>query len=186
MIRTIRTTILGLVLLVLPVSGTSQELRFTPFAGQSRGPGDVPVMVGLHVAWVPGPLGLRFGGALDAPYSPVAERLGYERTSSLAAWSADVDVVLFGDRLGVGLGMLGPSVFVGLGGYGYRGADGSLATVPVWSYGGGLARALTSWLSLDLEARRRTPIEVWTVGHEPGVGDGWEFRAGLSLRINRR
>jgi hypothetical protein len=141
-------------------------------------------MVGLNLAWLPGPIGLRFGGAVDAASSPVASRFGYEQTSTLAAWSVDLDVVLAGDQLGIGLGLLGPSVFVGIGGHGYRHSDGSMAIIPVTYYGAGLSRSITRWLSLDIEARRRTPLEP--LSSPAQVGDGWEFRGGVSLRVQRR
>jgi hypothetical protein len=142
-------------------------------------------MVGLNVAWLAGPVGFRLGGAVDAPYSPVAGTLGYDRAPTVTAWSGDLDALLSLSRVGVRLRGWEPSGFVGIGAHGLRRGDGSTATIPVWSYGVQLARPLASWLSLDAEARRRTPFEDQLGRLPPGVDGGWELRAGFSLRIRR-
>jgi cell wall-associated NlpC family hydrolase len=168
--------------LLLPAGLVAQEVEIAPFGSWNRGLAEAPAMVGLATTWYPGALGLRVSGAVDAPSSPLAPVLPYARSSTLGAWSGDVDMVLSGRRAGVPLGSLDLLVFTGLGAHGLRGADGSAATAMAWSYGGGASLPLASRLSVALEARYRLTQEREEAAG-PGPGPGWEFRSGLALRL---
>lgn len=178
----IRTTTLAL-LLVLPTAAAAQNVHITSFAARDAGLRGSPALVGVSATTFSGPFGLRVGGAMDAPSTPLAPALGYGRSDAVQAWSGDVDMVLSGGRAGLRVAGMEPSVFTGFGVHGLRRTDGSTATIPVWNYGLGAARPLSRWLSVDLEARYRMPHESRSERLPAGLAGGWDLRAGLSLRL---
>ena len=177
-----RATMFAL-LLALPWELGAQHLQITPYVAQDLALAGAPTLVGVAAAAYSGPVGLRLSGAMDAPASPVAPVFGRARANAVEAWSADVDMVLSGARLGMAVAGFEPSLFTGVGVHGIRRFDGTRATVPVWSYGAGAAVPVTGWLSLDGEARYRMPFETREDRLPAEVSGGWELRAGLSLRI---
>ncbi len=178
----IRTTTF-LLILSLPTGAAAQGLHLTPFTARDAGLRGSSGMLGLSATAYTGVFGVRIGGAMDAPSTPLASMLGHEPSPVAQAWAGDVDLVLSGARAGVTLGGLEPSLFTGFGAHGLRRSDGTTATIPVWSYGAMASAPLTRWLSLDLEARYRMPHESRAERLPADVGGGWELRTGLSLRL---
>lgn len=178
-----RTALLALAILG-PVPAAAQGVSLSPFAALDGGLVGSPGVVGLSTTLWLHPVGLRVGGAVDPGYSPLAPALGRDRSPRAAVWSGDVDMVVPGRAVGVVVGDVEPVVFVGFGAHGMRRVDGSTATIPAWSYGGGAAVRVASWLSMDGEARYRMPHAPDAARPDPG-GDGWEVRAGLTLHVGR-
>lgn len=172
-----------LLILGFPLGASAQGLHLTPFTARDEGLRGASAMLGLSATTFSGPFGVRIGGALDAPSTPLGPMLGHEPSPVAQAWSGDVDLLLSGPRMGVTLGGLEPSVFTGFGVHGLRRSDGSTATIPVWSYGASAATPIARWLSLDLEARYRMPHESRAELLPTDVGAGWELRTGLTLRL---
>ena len=171
--------------LLAPAHAAAQGVSVSTFLSSDRGLSGQPDLVGLTGTLWLAPVGVRVGGAVDAGYSPVAPVLGLPPASDPMAWSGDVDLVVPGRSLGLEVGSLEPSVFAGIGVHGLRRVDGSTATIPTWSYGGGGSLGLASWLSVEAEARYRMPHESDARLLPSGVGGGWEMRAGLSLHMGR-
>jgi cell wall-associated NlpC family hydrolase len=178
----IRTTTF-LLILSLPASAAAQGLHFTPFAARDGGLRGASGMLGLSATAYTGAFGVRIGGAMDAPSTPLASMLGHQPSPVAQAWSGDLDMVLSGARAGVTLGSVEPSLFTGFGVHGLRRSDGTTATIPVWSYGAMAAMPIARWLSLDVEARYRMPHESRAERRPTDVGGGWELRTGLTLRL---
>lgn len=180
------TTTLASALLVattLALPATAQELTLAPFAALDRGLDPAPRTVGLAATLWGGAAGFRLGAAMDVESSPVAPLLGYPPSEATRAWSADADLVLSGGRMGLAIGGVRPSVFVGFGAHGRRRSDGSTVTIPTWSYGVGVSVPLMSRLSADAEARYRMPHESDARLIPPDAGGGVEVRAGLALHL---
>jgi hypothetical protein len=168
---------------LLPGGLVAQELEVTPFGSRNRGLQDAPMLVGLAATWYPLAVGVRASGTMDAASSPLAPLVSHLPSSGVKAWSADLDMVLSGRRAGVTLGALDPRVFAGVGFHGLRWPDGLEATAMVWSYGGGVSFPLARRLSVEVEGRYRIPAESRSERLALGVGGGWEYRGGLSLRL---
>lgn len=168
---------------LLPAGLAAQGITVTPFAAADGGLPGAPALVGIAATKWTGPVGLRLGGAMDLPASPIAPIFHQRRNNTVEAWQGDLDVVLDLGRVGLRPGNVDPRVFGGVGVHGRRQADASSATIPVWSYGAGAAYRLTSWLALDFEARRRVPHEGDLTALPAGVGGGWETRGGLAFRF---
>lgn len=181
----IRSTTTLSLLLALPAALPAQVLHVSPFAARNAGLASAPTLVGLAATAYTGAVGIRASGSMDAPSSPLAPALGYGPSPAVQAWSGDVDLVFSGGRAGLSLGAVEPAIFTGFGVHGLRRADGTTATIPVWSYGVGASTSLTSWLSLDVEGRYRMPHESRADLLPAEVGGGWEVRTGLSLRLGR-
>jgi cell wall-associated NlpC family hydrolase len=168
---------------VLPAGVGAQGISVTPFAAANGGlPGAVGV-VGISATGWTGAVGVRVGGAMDLPSSPLAPLLGRSASDGVEAWQGEVDLVFDLGRAGVRIRNTDPRVFAGLGVQGRRQAEGGATTIPVWSYGLGTAVPLTRWLALDLEARYRMPHETDPTALPAGVGAGWEARSGLAFRL---
>jgi NlpC/P60 family len=166
-----------------PTSAGAQGFTLTPFAAVNHGLDAAPRTVGLAGTLWGGVAGLRLGGAMDLPSSPLASLFGYPPTEGTEAWSADADLILSAGRAGFSLLGVRPSAFVGFGVHGRRAVDGGTATIPAWSYGVGGAVPLGERFSLDVEGRYRMPHESDEALLPPGVGGGWELRGGLSLHL---
>jgi cell wall-associated NlpC family hydrolase len=178
----IRAAPLATLVALIPAGLAAQGITVTPFAAANGGLPGAPPLAGLAVTAWTGPVGVRLGGALDLPSSPVAPLFRQGPSSAIEAWQGDLDLVFDLGRAGLRHRNVDPRVFTGFGVHG-RQTDGSAATIPVWSYGGGAAVSLARWLALDLEARYRMPHESDRTALPPGVGGGWESRAGLAFRI---
>jgi cell wall-associated NlpC family hydrolase len=167
----------------VPAGVGAQGISVTPFAAANGGlPGAVGV-VGISATGWTGAVGVRVGGAMDLPSSPLAPLLGRSASDGVEAWQGEVDLVFDLGRAGVRIRNTDPRVFAGLGVQGRRQAEGGATTIPVWSYGLGTAVPLTRWLALDLEARYRMPHETDPTALPAGVGAGWEARSGLAFRL---
>ena len=138
-----------------------------------------------------GPLALRTSVGVDAAGTPFGGMLSEGRATS-GLWTVDADAGLALGRLPVldrVVGRMNPTVFAGLGVVGQSGGDaleGASASgvVPTWSWGARTSLPLVSWLSIEAEARHRSPLDDASV--DDFAQDGWEYRAGLALRFGGR
>lgn len=171
-----------LVALILAAGGGAAQTTYTlsPFVSVDGAlPGD-PLLAGLSVERARGTIGMRAGAAFDLAGAGSAAgdgRLG-------DAWTFDADLTLGLHRIPFLRGVLtgwAPRLSAGVGIAAGREADASRALVPVASWGFGLDYAFAGRLAAAAALRRRTPIEIFGGSH--GVQDGWEYRAGLALRI---
>jgi cell wall-associated NlpC family hydrolase len=180
-------TAIGVVLLAgaAPQTLTAQTLTLTPFAASQTGAAGAPPLVGFGVTLWSGSVGWRVSGAMDVPSSPMAQLIPHPG-SATEAWQGDLDMILDIGRAGFRPGGADPRVFAGFGFDGGRSPDHGTVTLPVWSYGAGVAFRLASWIGLEAEARYRMPHKQPDRPLPPGVGAGWESRAGLSVHIGSR
>jgi cell wall-associated NlpC family hydrolase len=178
----IRFTTCALALL-LPGGLVAQELEIAPFGSRNRGLQDAPTLVGLAATWYPLAVGVRASGAMDVASSPLSSLVSDLPSSGVKAWSGDLDLVLSSRRAGVPLGDLDTRVFAGVGIHGLRWPDGLQASAMVWSYGVGVSLPLARRLSVEVEGRYRIPNDPRPERVALGVGGGWEYRGGLSLRL---
>ena len=164
---------------VLPGAAAPQTGQVGAFVGSAPASAGAGSLVGVSAGLGTGPLALRFSAAIDAAGTPVAPVVAAADSEDSGDWAADADLQLRTGRVG---GLLRPAAFggVGLRGVSYRPAfDAEVATevVPVFSYGARMELPVTSWFSLEGEARRRTAMaQEWR-----GQVDGWEYRAGLTF-----
>lgn len=163
----------------------AQGLSVTPFAAADAGATGSPPLVGLTATYWSGPVGWRIGGAMDLSSSPVAPLVRHP-TSTTEAWQGDLDLVLDLGRFGLRPAGVDPRIFTGFGVDGGRSPDLGAVTVPVWSYGAGAGVRLASWISLEAEARYRMPHQRSDEPLPPGVGAGWESRAGIAVHFGHR
>jgi cell wall-associated NlpC family hydrolase len=168
---------------LLPASLAGQGISVTPFAAANGALPGSPGLVGLSATRWTGPVGVRVGGAMDLPSSPLAPLLRLSPADGVEAWQGEVDLILDMGRIGLRIRNTDPRVFAGLGAHGRRQAEGGSTTIPVWSYGAGAAIPLTRWLAIDVEARYRMPHESDPDALPTGVGAGWEARSGLAFRL---
>jgi cell wall-associated NlpC family hydrolase len=168
---------------LLPARLAGQGISITPFAAANGGLPGSPGFVGLSATRWTGPLGVRVGGAMDLPSSPLAPLLRLSPADGVEAWQGELDLILDLGRIGLRIRDTDPRVFAGLGAHGRRQAEGGSTTIPVWSYGAGTAIPLTRWLAIDVEARYRMPHETDPDALPAGVGAGWEARSGLAFRL---
>jgi cell wall-associated NlpC family hydrolase len=168
---------------LLPAGLAAQGVTVAPFVAADGGLPGAPALVGLAVTSWTGPVGFRVGAAMDLPSSPVAPLFGQAAPAAIEAWQGDLDLVFDLGRAGLRMRKVDPRLFAGFGVHGRRETDGTSATIPVWSYGGGGAVIVTRWLAVDLEARYRMPHESDASALPVGVGGGWETRAGLAVRL---
>ncbi len=157
----------------------------TPFAASDGALPGRPLLAGVSLARFADPFGGLFGVRFGLAASTRGARAGaLERPPGDGAWATDADALLSLARLpGLGrLAGLDPRLFVGLGVESAIGADAARATKPAWSWGAGASWRVASWLSADVEARRRSAFAV-----EPPAGfePGWEARAGVALHLGR-
>lgn len=174
---------LALVFTLVPAGLAGQGLTVAPYVAADGGLAGAPALVGLSLTRWTGPLGLRVGGAVDVPSSPIAPLVRQRRENDIEAWQSDLDLVLDLGRLGLRPRNIEPRVFAGVGIHGRQQPDGSGGKGGVWTYGAGAAVPLTRWLAVDLEARRRLPHESDPARRPAGVDGGWDARAGLALRF---
>ena len=172
-----RAAILGI---FLPVCLTAQSsVTLTPFAARNAALPEAPFTFGVSAARYSGIPGVRLGASAGRIAT------GAYAAWPATAWAADADLVLAlgnSELLGRVLGGLAPAAFAGIGMQGIYQPEGVSVAVPDWSYGAILAQPLIAGVSLETEARRRSPIAAG--GDLPeGFGPEWEYRLGLSLRF---
>ena len=108
----------------------AQGFTLTPFAAVNHGLDPAPRTIGMAGTLWGSVAGLRVGGAMDLPSSPLAPVFGYPPSEGTEAWSADADLVLSAGRAGFSPLGVRPSAFVGFGVHGRRSLDGGTATIP--------------------------------------------------------
>jgi cell wall-associated NlpC family hydrolase len=178
-----RAAPLAMVAILLPAGLGGQGISVTPFAAADLGLPGAPGLVGIAATAWTGAVGVRLGGAMDLPSSPLAALFPQPATDGVEAWQGDLDLIFDLGRAGLRIRSVEPRMFAGVGTHGRRQTDGSAASIPVWSYGGGAAFPLTRWLALDFETRYRMPHEADLTALPAGVGGGWETRGGLAFRF---
>jgi cell wall-associated NlpC family hydrolase len=155
---------------------------------------DAP-LVGAAVTTYGVPLGVRLSGALGTHAFAGGGSPGADGTIAGARpplpWSVDADVVLSTAAIPLLRTMLGGldlGAFTGIGGQGLRGtATDSARSALVASYGGMLSYPLLGPLSVETEARRRTPLSLQSTTSAPsGFERAWEYRVGLSFSFGGR
>nr|NIP82097.1 hypothetical protein [Gemmatimonadota bacterium]NIQ57758.1 hypothetical protein [Gemmatimonadota bacterium]NIU77914.1 hypothetical protein [Gammaproteobacteria bacterium]NIX47011.1 hypothetical protein [Gemmatimonadota bacterium]NIY11377.1 hypothetical protein [Gemmatimonadota bacterium] len=185
--RPLRTTLCALGLLwpaLASAPASAQVVTASPFAARNLALDGAPTLAGLAVTGWFGAVGLRVGGALDVASGPAGQLFDGPPATPLQAWSAEADLRVRGSDLGLSIGGIDPGVFVGFGLVGVR-QDAEPRTLPAWSYGADASLPLADWLSLDGEGRYRM-LHSDDPAPIPGVGSGWELRAGLSVHLGRR
>jgi hypothetical protein len=193
MTRRITVAVLGgittVVLAARPGAGQSRY-ELSPFASRNGSLEGTPTLVGASLTTyserLGGIFGMRVGGAYDVrSFAGSATSTDTER-----GWSADVDAVISPSRfpvLGPLLGGFLPTLFTGVGAEGIRRNAGESAQSVVTSYGIGVSRSIGG-ISLDTEARRRTPVS-WTGSASDATSvthRGWEYRIGISIGFGGR
>lgn len=147
------------------------------------------VMVGLGGEVREGLWGVRAAGAVDAAGTALAPILPATDRTTSGAWSGDLDLGMNVGRIpyvGALFGGSDPTVFLGAGlaGVGTVDPEGrnGRSLVPTWSWGARGGLPVTSWLSLEVEARHRETFSAVEPERYP-VRSSWEYRAGLALRF---
>lgn len=142
-----------------------------------------PVLLGATFSREYGWAALRIGAGMDA-----ATSLGHppeNGTSRVGIIGGDIDALLYAGSPASHSAAVIPYVLAGLGMHSLRGAVGP-SFAASWSYGGGLRTPVTSWLTLDGEARYRQPLAEGMFAVPDEVGRGLEFRFGASIRTSGR
>lgn len=138
-------------------------------------------------------VGFRASGALrtrDFWSANATTSSGVDRpAASVAGWITDVDAT-YDTRNNALLqplaqALLGfqPMVFTGAGVAARRDAAGAMKVAPAFSWGGGVSRTIGGALALTTEARRRSFVRNADGEVPAGFRNGWEYRAGLSVRF---
>lgn len=192
-VRTTRIFVAAGALAALVASRGDAQSRYvlSPFASRNGSLDGTPTLVGATLTTysnsLGGILGMRFGGAYDVR--------ALSSSSTIAdtdrGWGADADAVISPARLPVIGPLLGgflPTLFTGIGVEGVRRTDGTGGQSVVTSYGAGVSRTLGGALSIETEARRRTPVS-WSGTSSDASGvtrKGWEYRLGISVGFGGR
>jgi hypothetical protein len=160
--------------------------ELSPFASRNGSLDGSPTLVGAALTTyggrLGGILGMRFGGAYDIrALSSSTTDANTER-----GWVGDADAVISPARfpvIGPLLGGFLPTFFSGIGVEGMRRSDGTGGQSIVTSYGVGVTRSVGGFMSVETEARRRTPVS-WTGSSNDAdavTRRGWEYRLGFSI-----
>lgn len=179
-------------IILVPVAVHAQsEVSISAFAATNGAFPGSPGLYGLSIGNHGKIFGLRAGGSLGRVLQ--APATGAVSESHPAGWTADADLLFEPARaipeIASAFGGFEPSLFTGAGLAGSREAStngmSDWSYVPMWSYGGRLARSLGNVVSLESEARYRKPMDIGAnTASAPGViTSGWEYRVGLGFRF---
>ncbi|HKG91107.1 MAG TPA: hypothetical protein VKA84_04375, partial [Gemmatimonadaceae bacterium] len=118
-------------------------------------------LIGLGLTTFGAPFGARLSGAIGTKgVTTATDEFEGGGAPVSTPWTLDADVLLSTTAipaLRAALGGFDVAGFAGVGAQGVRGADSGGATL-VTSYGGALSRTIAGALSVDAEARYRTPV----------------------------
>jgi cell wall-associated NlpC family hydrolase len=171
--------------LAVPLPLTAQSgSTLAPYVSTDASVSGTPVLLGATYSREYGWTALRFGAGVDAgtTFGAPPDDGG---DPSLGVFAGDMDALLYAGSPAAPSATVIPYLLAGIGVQALRGAAGS-AMGASWSYGGGIRTPITSWLTLDGEARYRQPfaVDLFTVPDE--VGSGLEFRFSASVRTSGR
>ena len=183
-----RTASIASALVVMLAGRASAQSRFelSPFASRNASLDGSPFLVGAtltsYSSSLGGIFGMRFGGGYDM------RALGGASTTEMneRGWVADADAVISPARfpvIGPLLGGFLPTLFTGVGVEGLRRSDGTGGQGVVTSYGVGVTRSLGGLAAIDIESRRRMPVNIGSSSSDepPITKRGWEYRVGFSF-----
>ena len=194
-----RATLSALALVTLPLASLPSVLRaqytelgvFSAWSGPMGGT-SAP-LYGGSVGGSSGTIGLRLSGAMRGGMSSLAAEVPDvspdRRTWRMSGMVVDMDLVLDTRNNAllqpIAASLLGfsPSVFAGSGMMARRDEAGQLRAAPTVSYGGGVSRTILGIVAVNTEARWRAPFRGIDRDRDVGLESGWEYRAGLSLRL---
>ena len=174
--------------LTLAASDAHAQSRYelSPFASRNASLDGSPFLMGAtlttYSSSLGGIFGMRFGGGYDMrSFGGASATEMNER-----GWVADADAVVSPARFPVIGPMLGgflPTVFTGVGVEGLRRSDGTGGQGMVTSFGVGVTRSLGGLAAIDIESRRRTPVNLGSSSGDesPITRRGWEYRVGFSI-----
>lgn len=170
--------------LLLPAQAAAQTgSTFTPYLATDGSVSGMPFLMGANYAREYGWMALRLGGVVDAGSAFGAE--APEGASRLGVFGADLDALLYAGSPASVDARVVPYVVAGVGMQALSGAvSSSFATS--YSLGVGGRMPLSSWFALDGEARYRQPIEAGILSVPEEIGNGLEFRFGISVRASGR
>jgi cell wall-associated NlpC family hydrolase len=143
-----------------------------------------PVLLGATYTREYGWFAWRAGLGMDAGFTSLAGE-PEDGTQRLGVFGADLDALLYAGSPASTTATVIPYLLAGLGMQALNGAVGS-SVAASYSYGGGLRTPVTSWLTLDGEARYRAPLAASVMEVPDEVGSGLEFRFGMSVRTSGR
>jgi cell wall-associated NlpC family hydrolase len=199
---TLSTLLLALALAPLHALGAQEGGLIEAYASRLR-PTNTPVLGGLSLSGYSGPFGLRLSGAINLRDDGLSS---YDQQSAacrrryfcppptydgslgptLGAWAYDADLIFAPFRTIAPLRALvlgfSPYAFVGIGRSAITPKDAADTVRTTVSYGLGAYRSLFERLGVSAEARYRRPVQgdsTLTVG----MGQEWEYRLGLSIRL---
>ena len=121
---------------------------------------------------------------MDAGFTPLASE-PEDGTQRLGVFGGDLDALLYAGSPASTTATVIPYLLAGVGMQALNGAVGS-SVAASYSYGGGVRTPVTSWLTLDGEARYRAPLAASVMEVPDEVGSGLEFRFGMSVRMSGR
>lgn len=156
----------------------------TPFVATDGSVSGSPVLLGANYTREYGWLALRLGGSVDAGSTPLGSKPD-DGTTRLGVFGADLDALLYAGSPASPNATVIPYVLAGVGMQTLTGAVGP-SFAASYSYGAGVRTPVTSWLTLDGEARYRQPLAAGMFDVPEEVGSGLEFRFGLSVRMSGR
>jgi NlpC/P60 family len=167
----------------LPLSAQTGS-TLAPYVSTDGSVAGTPVLLGATYSREFGWAALRLGGGIDmgtAGLAPAPE----DGTTRLGVIGGDIDALLYAGSPASPDATVIPFLLVGMGMQSLQGATGSSFGAS-WSYGGGARMPITSWLTLDGEARYRQPLAEEMLAVPDEVGSGLEFRFGASIRTSGR
>lgn len=176
----------SLALAVVPATLAAQRAQMGVFTAANRSIGGAPLFgVSLGGGGSATGMGVRVSGAVRGLLLDSTATFGM----SGSGFTSDVDMT-YDSRdipgwslLQVAFGGFAPNLLAGAGVVGRRDSAGAMRIAPVFNLGAGVSRELAGALSVETEARYRRAIrnpDGTTIG---GLQNGWEYRAGLSLRF---
>ena len=173
------------VALLSPLPAMAQTgSTIAPYVAADASISGSPVLLGATYTREYGWTALRLGGGVDAGTTRLFGE-PEDGTSRLGVMGADLDAMLFAGSPASTTASVIPYVLAGVGFQALQGAAAS-SFAASYSYGAGVRTPVTSWLTLDGEARYRQPMAEALFEVPEEVGRGLEFRFGMSVRTAGR
>jgi cell wall-associated NlpC family hydrolase len=143
-----------------------------------------PLLLGATYTREYGWAALRIGGAVDAGTTGLTSEPD-DGSVRLGVFGGDLDALLYAGSPAAHDAAVIPYLLAGVGMQGLTGAAAS-SFAASYSYGAGMRMPVTSWLTMDGEARYRQPLAEGMMDGPEEVGRGLEFRFGMSVRTSGR
>ncbi|HEX6069859.1 MAG TPA: C40 family peptidase [Longimicrobiaceae bacterium] len=167
----------------LPLSAQTGS-TLAPYISTDGSVSGTPVLLGATYSREYGWAAVRVGAGIDAGSAGLTSA-PEDGTTRLGVMGGDIDALLYAGSPASPTATVIPYLLTGVGMHALRGAAAS-SFATTWSYGGGLRMPVTSWLTMDGEARYRQPLAAEMLAVPEEVGSGLEFRFGASVRTSGR